>query len=169
VRRLAFVLLTIPVLGTACGSSKHPASPTPPPKTPPSPARVLGAGAKALYVGGSWAVVTRGRTAVAAHLAGGTWHADRSGRVRIAILGPHAAAARKPQVAVELKAPTRFVETGLWVDGSELVEKGGGLHPTDVTIYGAPDQNLARGTHVAVAYGRTQTTGTAVAWVFRVG
>jgi hypothetical protein len=168
VRRLALVLVAVATSTSACGSAKHAASTAPPPKAPPSPARVLGPGAKALYRGGSWAVVTRGSTAVAAHLAGGTWHADRSGRVRIAILGPHAAAARRPQVAVELEAPTRFVETGLWVDGSELLEKGGGLRPTDVTIYGAPDRNLARGTHVAVAYGRTQTTGTAVAWVFRV-
>lgn len=168
-RRLAVVLVVVAISATACGSTKHAASTTPPAKAPPSAAHVLGAGAKALYTGGDWAVVTRGRTAVAAHLMGGSWRADRSGRVRISILGPHAAAARRPQVAVELKAPTRFVETGLWIDGSELVEKGGGLHPTDVTIYGAPDKNLARGTHVAVAYGRTETTGTAVAWVFRVG
>jgi len=46
--------------------------------------------------------------------------------------------------------------------------KGGGLTPTKGTIYGAPVAPLARGEHLAVAYGRTDATGTAVAWMFRV-
>ena len=56
----------------------------------------------------------------------------------------------------------------MWVDGKELPAKGGGLTPTRGTIYGAPGAPLARGTHVAVAYGRTAEHGTAVGWSFRV-
>jgi len=153
-----------------CGGSKHAAATTTAAPKPPSPARVLGAGARTLYDGGAWAVVLRGRTAVAAHLVGGAWKADRSGRVKVDVLGPRpgAVAARQPQVAAELSGPARLVEEGLWVDGRELLEKGGGLSPSRVTVYGAPEAPLTRGTHVAVAYGRTRATGTAVAWSFRV-
>jgi hypothetical protein len=56
----------------------------------------------------------------------------------------------------------------LWVDGAQLLAKGGGLSPTRGTIYGAPDAPLASGKHVAVAYARTDGHGTAVAWSFRV-
>ena len=45
--------------------------------------------------------------------------------------------------------------------------KGGGS-PRTGTIYGAPAAPLAPGPHVAVAYGRTATAATAVAWTFRV-
>jgi hypothetical protein len=168
VRRLAPLLAAAVVALAGCGGgSKHAA--TTPTAATPSPARVLGAGARTLYLGGDWAVVPRGRAAVAAHLVGGVWRIDRSRRVRITILGPAPGTTvpRLPQVAAELHAPARFVETGLWVDGRELLEKGGGLSPRNVTVYGAPDRPLARGAHVAVAYGRTHTTGTAVAWTFR--
>jgi len=73
-----------------------------------------------------------------------------------------------PQVAAELTAPTPLVESGLWVDGVELLEKGGSLSPRRGTIYGAPATPLAKGTHTAVAYARTATQATAVAWTFRV-
>jgi hypothetical protein len=56
----------------------------------------------------------------------------------------------------------------MWVDGEELVVKGGGLRPERGTIYGAPGGALAPGKHVAVAYGRTATHATAVAWTFTV-
>jgi hypothetical protein len=160
-RRLAVLALVLPL--AACGSAKHAA-----PKQPPSPKALLGPGARVLYAGGGWAVVTRGTTAVAAHLSGGVWHADRSGAVKLAILGPHGTATPTPQVAVEMKAPAHLVEEGLWVDGHELIEKGGGLTPKRVTVYGAPDGKLAKGRHVAVAYGRTDTHGAAVAWSFTV-
>jgi hypothetical protein len=103
------------------------------------------------------------------HLAKGSWHTDTSGRVKIAILGPKpgSVAPSLPQVAAELRATKPLVETGLWVDGKELVVKGGGA-PTQVTIYGAPASDLAPGRHVAVAYGRTDSTGSARAWSFRV-
>lgn len=169
-RLVPVVLGAVALAGCGSGGSKQAATTTAPAAKPPSPARVLGPGARTLYVGGDWAVVVRRRTAVAAHLVGGVWHADRSKRVKIDVLGPAAGtvAPRLPQVAVELHAPARFVETGLWVDGRELLEKGGGLRPTNVTIYGAPGKHLTPGTHVAVAYGRTKLTGTAVAWAFRV-
>ena len=70
-------------------------------------------------------------------------------------------------MAIGIKSPAPFVESALWVDGTELIEKGGGT-PTDGTIYGAPAKDLAPGFHVAVGYARTATTGTALAWVFRV-
>lgn len=111
-----------------------------------------------------------GAKATAFHRVGGSWRADRSARVKIAILGPkpRKKAARIPQVAVEISASKPLVESGIWVDGVELQVKGGGLTPTKGTIYGAPVAPLAKGEHLAVAYGRTNATGTAVAWVFQV-
>ena len=38
----------------------------------------------------------------------------------------------------QLSAGSPLVESGLWVDGVELLEKGGGLTATKGTIYGAP-------------------------------
>ena len=159
------VLLAALVLA-ACGSSKSTSPPAT--TTPPSPAAGI-PGGEALYVGGNWAVVLAGDQAVAVHLVEGTWHPDRSGRVRIAVLGPKpgSVAPSLPQVAAELRAPKPLVETGLWVDGKELVVKGGGS-PLHATIYGAPTGHLSRGRHVAIAYGRTDATGAAHAWSFRV-
>jgi len=99
----------------------------------------------------------------------GRWAPDTSGLVRISILGPRGSAAATPQVAAELAAKTPLVESTLWVDGTELQVKGGGLTPTRGTIYGAPSSPLRAGTHVAVAYARTASHATAVAWTFRVG
>jgi hypothetical protein len=161
-RRLAILVLVLPL--AACGSS-HKAALAP--QAPPSPAHLI-AGGKVLYAGGDWAVVTKGTTAVAAHLVNGRWKADRTGQVKLDIIAPHGKAAATPQVAVGMKASSHLVEEGLWVDGHELVEKGGGLTPQDITVYGAPDKKLAKGTHVAIAYGRTDTHGTAVAWTFTV-
>jgi hypothetical protein len=86
----------------------------------------------------------------------------------VAILGPKTPAAATPQVAAELSAKAPLVESGLWVDGTELLAKGGGLSPTRGTIYGAPERPLARGPHVAVAYARTNAHAAAVSWSFRV-
>ena len=117
-------------------------------------------GSSGLYAGGNWAVVLAGGRAVAVHVVDGSWRTDTSGRVKIAILGPKpgGVAPSLPQVAAELRAPKPLVETGLWVDGKELVVKGGGA-PAQATIYGAPASDLAPGRHVAVAYGRTDSTG----------
>ena len=162
-RRLAIILLVLPL--AACGSSHQAATTLP--KTPPSPAHLI-PGGKVLYAGGDWAVVTQGTTAIAAHLVHGTWQADRSGKAKLSILAPHGKSASIPQVAVEMKASSHLIEEGLWVDGHELIEKGGGLTPENVTVYGAPDRKLAKGLHTAIAYGRTDTHGTAVAWTFTV-
>jgi hypothetical protein len=126
-------------------------------------------GATTLYESGDWAVVARGPRAVAAHRVDGEWAADDGGRVKIRVLGPAAESrvARMPQVAVELTAPAALVESALWVDGTELLVKGGGS-PTRGTIYGAPARPLSRGKHVAVAYARTATDGSALAWTFTV-
>lgn len=163
-KRAAALAICLALAGCG-GSSRHAASiaTTIADTTPQPPGH-------ALYAGGEWAVSLSGGTATAYHLAGGTWRADRQGAVRIAILGPKrgAKAAAVPQVAVELSAPKPLVESGLWVDGEELQVKGGGLTPTKGTIYGAPLASLAKGTHTAVAYGRTATTASAVAWTFRV-
>jgi hypothetical protein len=93
-----------------------------------------------------------------------------AGKVTLTILGPQpgAMATKLPQVAIQFSAKTPFVESGLWVDGLELVEKGGGS-PTRGTIYGAPAASLKAGEHVAVGYARTALSGHAVAWVFNVG
>ena len=174
VRRLVpFVLLAALLAG--CGKTHPPSKTTattvaqrPAPRVP-SPATVL-KGSATLYLGGDWAVVTKARTVVVAHLVRGRWRIDRGGKVKIDILGPTpgGTAAATPQVAAEMKGPGRLVEEGLWVDGRELLEKGGGLTPSDLTVYGAPSGKLAPGVHRAIAYARTATTGTAVAWTFRV-
>lgn len=160
VRRVAFVVLALALAG--CGSSKHAAGTTTAPAVP-KPAT-----GKVLYKAGAWAVVVSGQTARALHLTGGSWRADTSGAVKVSILGPHGTAAATPQVAAELSAKSALVESGLWVDGVELQEKGGGLTPTRGTIYGAPASPLGSGPHLAVAYGRTNGHATAVAWSFRV-
>ena len=126
------------------------------------------------FQGSSWAVVQSSAgtkaNAVAFELVRGKWQADQTGKVKITILGPqpgsHADAL--PQVAIGITAPEAFVESGLWVDGRELLEKGGGS-ATKGTIYGAPATRLAPGRHVAVGYARTATSGTAIAWVFSTG
>ena len=165
VRRLPY-LLAVLVLA-ACGSSKGAAPPATTAAPPPPSSAVPGS--TGLYAGGNWAVVLAGGRATAVHLANGSWHPDTSGRVKIAVLGPKpgSTAPSLPQVAAELRAPKPLVESGLWVDGKELVVKGGGT-PTHATIYGAPAADLAPGRHVAVAYGRTDSTGSARAWSFHV-
>ncbi|HEY7398951.1 MAG TPA: hypothetical protein VH538_11655 [Gaiellaceae bacterium] len=150
----------------ACGSTKHAAPPATTAAAPPPSSAVPGS--TGLYAGGNWGVVLVGGRAIAVHLANGAWHTDTSGRVRITILGPQpgSLAPRRPQIAAGLEAPASMVESGLWVDGQELDVKGGGT-PTNGTIYGAPAKALRAGKHVAVAYARTDTTGTARTWSFR--
>ena len=131
------------------------------------PAAAAGGGTT-IYRGGDWAVVVDGSKAVALHLAGGEWQPDRTGRVKVQFLGPSSIATPTPQVAAELTGPSKLVESGLWVDGVELVAKGGGLSPKRGTIYGAPSGSLSPGPHVAVAYARTATAATAVARAFKV-
>ena len=127
-----------------------------------------------LYESSGWAVVQThapGKAnAVVFRLVGNKWVPDRSGTVKLTILGPQpgAMAAKLPQIAVQFSGKSPFVESGLWVDGTELLEKGGGS-PTRGTIYGAPATNLKPGEHVAVGYARTALSGSAVAWVFKVG
>ena len=123
---------------------------------------------KTLYAGGPWAVVVDGGKATAFHQIEGTWRPDTSSAVEIRILGPHGTAPRQPQVAAEISAKKPLVESGLWVDGEELPVKGGGVTPTRGTIYGTTGGPLAKGKHLAVAYGRTDQHATAVAWSFRV-
>lgn len=159
-RRLG--LLGLVLLLAACGSSHKAATTTTTPATLP-PGDVL-------YEGAAWAVAQNGHTATAYRLVEGRWLPDRSGKVKIDILGPKpgSTAAAIPQVAFQLSATAPLVDSALWVDGTELLTKGGGLTPDKGTIYGAPAKSLAKGEHVAVAYGRTAGHGTAVAWAFHV-
>ena len=163
VRRMLLLLAVLAL--TACGSKSTSTTVATTTATPPPP----GPG-KVLYAGGDWAVVVNDGKAAAYHRVGGAWQADRSGRVQVRVLGPKPGtkAAKIPQVAVELSATKPLVESALWIDGEELLAKGGGLTPTKGTIYGAPAAPLAKGEHTAVGYGRTGTSGTAVAWTFRV-
>ena len=164
-RRL--ILLSLAIVAAGCGSTKSTAPTATAVTTVPSPATAL-PGSRVLYRGGAWAVVLHGAQAVAVQLVDGRWRPDRSGRVKIEILGPGpgSTAPKRPQVAAQLTAPADLVESGLWLDGEELQVKGGGS-PTLATIYGAPPGPLAAGNHTAVAYGRTPATGTARAWTFR--
>lgn len=164
-RRLAVLGLSALVV-TACGGSKDAATTTAAARVG-DPAAALGGG-KTLYRGGDWAVVVKGDEAVALHRAGGEWQPDRTGRVRVELLGPAPVSTPTPQVAAQLTAPTPLVESGLWIDGVELLAKGGGLSPKKGTIYGAGEGRLSKGRHLAVAYARTATAATAVARAFRV-
>jgi ABC-type glycerol-3-phosphate transport system substrate-binding protein len=157
VRRLALLLTALALAGCG-GSSKQAATNA---AAPPGPGTTL-------YAGGDWAVVLDGNQATAYHRVAGAWKADTSGAVKIRVLGPDGDVAAIPQVAAELSAKKPLIESGMWVDGNELVAKGGGLKPTKGTIYGAPGAALSKGTHVAVAYARTADHAAAVAWTFRV-
>ena len=134
------------------------------------PAAAIGAGAKTIYQGDVWAVVVDGAKAVALRRVGQVWKPDRSGGVKIDILGPKpdSTAAPVSQIAVELSAKTDLADSAIWIDGAEVLTKGGGLAPTRGTIYGSAATPLAKGKHQAVAYGRTATTASAVAWSFSV-
>ena len=158
-RRIALLVLVLVLAG--CGSSSKTSVTTTGGAPKPGPGKVL-------YRSGDWAVVLAGGTARALRLVDGSWQPDTSGLVKVSILGPHGIAAATPQVAAEISANASLVESGLWVDGVELLAKGGGLKPNRGTIYGAPDAPLASGQHVAVAYGRTADHATAVSWSFRV-
>jgi hypothetical protein len=164
VRRL-LTLTLVAVAAAGCGSSKS----APPTTTapPPDPAAATGGGTT-LYQGGAWAVVVKRDVAVALHLVGGEWQPDQSGRVKVTLLAPKGTVAPIFQVAATLSAKVQLVESALWIDGVELLEKGGGLTSTRGTIYGAPSSALAPGKHIAVAYARTASAGTAVSRVFRV-
>ena len=157
-RLLALLLAALALAG--CGGSSASVTTTSA-AAPPGPGTTL-------YAGGDWAVVVDGDKATAFHRVAGTWHADKSGAVKIRILGPDGNVAPTPQVAAELSAKKPLIESGMWVDGQELLVKGGGLTATKGTIYGAPAAPLTKGTHVAVAYARTSAHATAVAWSFRV-
>jgi len=122
-----------------------------------------------LFSGAGWTVALNHGRAEVFHFVGDRWIVDRSHGVQIDILGPKPgkrSLSNPPQVAITMKAKTPLVESALWVDGNQLLEKGGGT-PTNGTIYGAP-LKLAPGTHTAVGYARTAFTGTAVAWTFSV-
>jgi hypothetical protein len=146
VRRLALLLTAVALAG--CGGG--------------------GSSGTTLYAGGDWKVVVDGKHATAFHRVAGAWKPDTSGAVKIRILGPDGDVTQTPQAAAELSAKKPLIESGMWVDGQELVVKGGGLTATKGTIYGAPGAPLTKGTHVAVAYARTADHATAVAWSFRV-
>jgi hypothetical protein len=135
--------------------------------------KALGHEPTVLYSSPDWQVVLtqRGSRPVAEvlHRVNDKAVVDRSDAVKIDILGPKpgkASSANPPQVAITMRAKTPLVESALWVDGNQLVEKGGGT-PTNGTIYGAP-LKLSPGAHTAVGYARTATSGSAVAWIFTV-
>ncbi|HEY5295929.1 MAG TPA: hypothetical protein VIJ70_10690 [Gaiellaceae bacterium] len=135
-----------------------------------NPAAAVGAGAKTIYQGDLWAVVADGAKAVALRHVGDVWKPDRSGSVKIDILGPKPGSTVAPvtQVAAELSAKTDLADSAIWIDGTEVLTKGGGLTPTRGTIYGSSAAPLTKGKHQAIAYGRTASTASAVAWSFSV-
>jgi hypothetical protein len=154
VLRLASLLLA-GLLLAACGSSGK--------KQAVPPGDVV-------YQGAEWAVAVDHGKATAYHLANGTWRPDRSGEPKLAILGPKPGSTQpaRPQVAFEVTGKTDIADSAVWIDGVEMLGKGGGLTPRRGTIYGAPAPPLEPGTHVVVAYGRTADHANAVTWTFRV-
>jgi hypothetical protein len=183
VRRLALLAAVALVAGCGGGSkttSTATTSAAPPAPDPAAAMRALIAKqpdlagkVTTLYNGGAWSVVQSVRPgaahAVAFQLIRNKWVADQSGNVKLEILGPHqgSSAPKLPQVAIQFSAAQPFVESALWVDGTELQEKGGGS-PKRGAIYGAPAKPLKPGQHVAVGYARTNLSGTATAWIFKV-
>ncbi|MGH3267329.1 MAG: hypothetical protein ACRDNS_35705 [Trebonia sp.] len=163
---LAMLGAVVAVVLSGCGASSKQTTTA----TAPGPAAAIGAGAKTIYQGELWAVVVDGTKAVALRHVGAKWTPDRSGGVKIDILGPKPGSTVAPvtQVAAELSAKTDLADSAIWIDGAEVLTKGGGLTPTRGTIYGASAAPLAKGKHEAIAYGRTATTATAVAWSFSV-
>ncbi len=163
------------------GSSKPAATTTAGPKIPPvlaafehlasSNAKLDGT-ATILFQQTHWAVVSVRKgdavTAVAFRKANGTWVADRTNAVKVTILGPQPgrSAPKQPQIAAGIATKTPIIETGLWLDGVALVQKAGGSS-TSATTYGAPTAAVKAGVHVAIAYARTGTNATAVAWTFK--
>ena len=154
-RRSILLLLILVVALAGCG-----------PK-PKGPGPLLGKGAVVIYQSNGWAVVVDGSKVVAAHLVKGTWTADRSGKVKVELLGPASGRGPTPQVAAQLTSKTPLVESSLWIDGDLISVQGGGT-PTRGTIYGMPTSPVFPGKHLEVAYARTATHATAVARVFDV-
>jgi ABC-type glycerol-3-phosphate transport system substrate-binding protein len=181
VRRLSLAALGAIALAGCGGGSKSTTSTVTTTATPGPAAAMraliaknpeLAGDVEVLYATADWAVVQSSKGS-AAHAVvfrnvNGTWVADRSGRVKVDVLGPQpgSTAPKLPQVAIGVTSKLPFVDSGLWVDGKELFEKGGGS-ATQGTIYGAPTKPLKPGIHVAVGYARNIANGTAVAWVFR--
>jgi hypothetical protein len=164
------LVAAVPVLA-GCGGGDHGSTSTGPETTPATatPARAAPAPhQEVLYSGPQWAVVMQNGKAEVLHRVGGKQVVDRSGAVKIQILGPRpgSTAPNPPQVAIAMHSKTPLVESALWVDRRRLFEKGGGT-PTNGTIYGAPTP-LDPGTHTAVGYARSTTGGSAVAWTFRI-
>jgi hypothetical protein len=122
-----------------------------------------------LYTSNGWTVTLDGGKPTLWRYVGGKWIVDNSHAVKIEVLGPrpNQVAPNPPQVAITMRSKLPLVESALWVDDLHLFEKGGGS-PTNGTIYGAPANPLAPGTHVAVGYARTASGGSVVAWKFRV-
>jgi hypothetical protein len=178
---LPLLALAVALGGCGGGGSKHAASTSTTTATVPDPGTAMAALIKAdpalkgvvrtLYMTPTWAVVESvghdKATALAFRLENGAWVADRSGKVTLQILGPRAGSTTtaKPQVALRFVTATPSLESALWIDGSELVERGGGT-PTRGTIYGTPLHPLQPGQHVAVGYARSRAHAAAVAWVF---
>jgi hypothetical protein len=163
-RRLLLVAASAVLAG--CGAGEHGATST---GLKTTPARTTAAPhQEVLYSGPQWAVVMQNGKAEVLHRVDGKQVVDRSGAVKIQILGPRpgSTAPNPPQVAIAMHSKTPLVESALWVDRRRLFEKGGGT-PTNGTIYGAPTP-LDPGTHTAVGYARTAFGGTAVAWTFQV-
>ncbi len=154
-RRSLIPLLVLVFVLAGCGSK------------PKGPGTVLGKGAVVIYQSSGWAVVVNGSRAVAAHLVNGKWAADRSGKVKVELLGPARGPGPTPQVAAQLTSKTPLVESSLWIDGQVIQVQGGGT-PTRGTIYGMPTTPVFPGKHLEVAYARTATSATAVARVFTV-
>ena len=124
-----------------------------------------------MYQGTEWAVLINDGKASVQRLVGDAWQRAPQGTVKITVLGPKPGSngnPSTPQVAAALSAGEDLAESALWVDGVELLEKGGGLTPTKGTIYGAPAGALRKGRHTAIAYARTATHAFAVAWTFGV-
>jgi hypothetical protein len=118
-----------------------------------------------------WAVaaVAGGRSAFAAALSHerGRWRLELGGPIRIEAVRPNPGerVVDRTQIAADVRAPAAIAEAGVWVDNRALPSRGGGLSPRAVGMFAEAD-DLASGSHAAVAFSSTARDASALAWAF---
>ena len=115
------------------------------------------------------AAATKGAAAYgsALRLDGRRWSVELGGPVRVESVRPEPGerVSGRTQIAAEVKARTAIEDAGLWLNGSALPARGGGLTPKALTMF-ADSGDLAAGRHSAVAFAATAGGASVLAWTF---
>jgi hypothetical protein len=95
------------------------------------------------------------------------WTVELGGPVRIESVRPEPGerVSGRTQIAAEVKARAAIEDAGLWLNGSALPARGGGLTPKALTMF-ADSGHLASGRHSAVAFAATAGGAAVLAWTF---